>query len=279
MPETIKPAVSVPAAETLGQTSKRDHEYLDSIERIVAEQGHPLRHVLALWPAYIQRINTTRFLALYELFKQVIDMPGCIVECGVGRGASFFTFTKFMEIFCPNDRQRRVYGFEHFKGLRNFVPQDGVQKPENGYADGGWSPEAAKAEVMELCRLANLDSIIPGSVRCEIIDGPLEETIPAFLESHPGLRISLLHIDVDLYTPTYTALKHLYPLVLNGGAVVFDEYGMIPWQGETWGAEDYFNEIGEAPVMKKFPFSLNPHAYFIKGSNPRQGGLGGANPP
>lgn len=270
MTDPVKPSVSLPPNETLGQTSKRDQEYLDSIERIVAEQGHPLRHVLALWPAYIQRVNTTRFLALYELFKKIEHMPGCIVELGVGRGASFFTFTKLMEIFNPNDRLRRVYGFDHFKGLRNFTEKDGAQTPANAYVEGGYSPEAAKAEVMELARLANLDSIIPGSVRCEIIDGPLEETIPQFLASHPGLRIALLHIDVDLYTPTYAALKHLYPLVLNGGVVVFDEYGMIPWQGETRGAEDYFNEIGEAPVMKKFPFSLNPHAYFIKNGNPKQ---------
>ncbi len=268
--KAINPTISVLPAETLGQTSARDKDYLNSIEKIVSDSNHPLRHVLALWPSYVQRINITRFLAHYELFKHVIDMPGCIVECGVGRGSSFFTFTKFMEIFCPNDRQRRVYGFEHFKGLRNFHFKDGEQKVENNYVEGGWSPEAAKDEIMELCRLANLDSIIPGSVRCEIIDGPLEQTIPQFLKDKPGLRISLLHIDVDIYQPTYNALKHLYPLVLNGGVVAFDEYAMIPWQGETCGAEDYFNEMNIHPEFKKFPFSLNPHGYFIKRSNPKQ---------
>ena len=133
----IKPTSSVLPAETLGQTSARDLEYLETIENMVEERGHPLRHILALWPSYIQRINLTRFLAHYELFKNIIDMPGCIVECGVGRGSSFFTFTKLMEIFCPNDRQRRVYGFEHFKGLRNFTAKDGAQNSASNYVERG----------------------------------------------------------------------------------------------------------------------------------------------
>ena len=92
----------------------------------------------------------------------------------------------------------------------------------------------------------------------------MSETIPKFLEENPGLRICLLHFDCDLYEPTAVGLKHLYPLVVKGGVVVFDEYGLIPWQGESLAVEEYFAEMGEQPEIRKFHFSGQPHGYFIK---------------
>ena len=267
MSNPLKPSVSVHPLETLGQTSARDQSVLDQLERLVTDSGHPLRHVLALWPCYVQRINITRFLAHYELFRNIIDVPGCIVECGVGRGSSFFTWSRLMEIFCPNDRQRRVYGFDWFEGLK-FNPQDGRPVESSHYVEGGWSAGAAVDEIRQLVSIVNEDNIISKSVRCKLIEGDVEETIPKFLDENPGLRIALLHLDMDMYKPTKAALKYLYPRVINGGVVVFDEYGMIPWQGETNAADEYFAEIGEAVVFKKFPWSLNPHGYFIKRSGP-----------
>jgi hypothetical protein len=271
MPKLVEPSVSVHPLETLGQTSTRDQSVLSQLEELVKEKGHPLRHVLALWPCYIQRVNLTRFLAHYELFKHIIDLPGCVVEIGVGRGSSFFTWSRLMEIFCPNDRQRRVYGFDWFEGLKNFTGQDGRQTESSHYVEGGWSTAAAADEVRRLVSIVNEDNIISKSVRCQLIEGDVEETIPRFLEENPGLRIALLHLDADMYKPTKAALKHLYPRVLRGGVVVFDEYGMIPWQGETNAADEYFLKTGENVVMKKFPWSLNPHGYFIKQSGPTGG--------
>jgi len=268
MAKSIEPTASVHPLETLGQTSARDQSVLDQIETLVAEKNHPLRHVLALWPCYVQRINLTRFLAHYELFRNVIDLPGCIVECGVGRGSSFFTWSRLLEIFCPNDRQRRVYGFDWFEGL-HFTPKDGKEIESSHYVEGGWSAKAAVDEIRSLVSIVNEDNIISKSVRCKLIEGDVAQTIPTFLEENPGLRISLLHLDMDMYTPTKIALEKLYPLVVRGGVVVFDEYGMIPWQGETNAADEYFASIGEAVRFKKFPWSLNPHGYFIKESGPR----------
>ena len=31
------------------------------------------------------------------------------------------TWAKPMETFCPGDRSRRVYGFDHFAGLQDFA--------------------------------------------------------------------------------------------------------------------------------------------------------------
>ena len=76
------------------------------------------------------------------------------------------------------------------------------------------------------------------------------------------MRISLLHLDVDLYEPTLAALKAFYPLVVPGGLVVFDEYGLVEWPGESKAAEEYFGD--KMPRLEKFPFPSLPGGFFKK---------------
>jgi hypothetical protein len=38
------------------------------------------------FPKYVRRQNLTRFMALYEIFKQVLPVKGSIIECGVNHG-------------------------------------------------------------------------------------------------------------------------------------------------------------------------------------------------
>ncbi len=78
------------------------------------------------------------------------------------------------------------------------------------------------------------------------------------------MRICLLHFDLDIYAPTKFGLEQLFPLVVKGGVVAFDEYGVIPWQGESAAVDEYFSEIGIQPEIIKFPFSGQPHGYFVK---------------
>lgn len=242
----------------------RDEYYWKQIEKIASERGYGLKDILQHFQSYIMRRDLPKFLSHYELFKQVIDLPGCIVELGVYRGRSFFTWSNLMETFCPGDRSRMVFGFDHFEGLVNFTPRDGAfdDRPYAAKVEGGW--KATLAEIEALVEIHNLDNLIPGSKRCEIVPGDLRETIPKFLESHPGLKISLLHFDVDLYDPTLYGLEMLYPLVVQGGVVCFDEYGLIPWQGETRAVDDYFSKVGARPVIRKHPFASTPHGFFIK---------------
>ena len=259
-----KHGIEVPASESLGTRYPRDIAVWDKLESLINTNEHSHKHVLELFPAYIRRIHLGRFLAHYELFKLITDIPGCIVEAGVYRGSSLLTFSKLMEIFSPGDRTRRVFGFDNFKGLGKFHKKDGKEDPASGKGKGGWSAKNVQAEVEELINICNQDNFISGHERVRLVVGDLADTLPAFIKDNPGLRISLLHIDVDMYEATKVTLEHLFPLVVPGGLVVFDEYGMIPWAGETEAADEYFKKVNYKPKYKKFHFSQNPHGYFIK---------------
>jgi len=82
------------------------------------------------------------------------------------------------------------------------------------------------------------------------------------VREHPGLRTSLLHFDCDMYKPTKIGLERLWPLVVPGGVVLFDEYGIRPWEGESRAVDEYFAGTGVA--LKRFDWSPNPGAYLVK---------------
>jgi hypothetical protein len=243
-------------------TVARDEYYWTEIQRITSVSGYSLQDLLRNFPAYIMRRDLPRFVAHYELFKMVKELPGCIVDLGVYRGASFFTFSNLMECFCAQDNSRKVFGFDHFRGLVNFSEDDGRKDEAVSKIEGGY--KASLSELEALVEIHNLDNMTPGTARCVLIPGDVRETLPKFLDDHPGLKISLLHLDMDLYEPTKYALETLYSHVVNGGVVCFDEYGLVPWGGETKAVDEFFEESNLRPSIKKFQFAKTPHGYFVK---------------
>jgi hypothetical protein len=259
-----KGAKDVPVGETQGHRTTADRSFWDRMSGIVEENHHSTAHVLSLFPTYVRRQQLTRFLAHYELFKMAVDLPGNFVEIGVYRGSSFFTWHKLMETFCATDRRRRVFGFDHFQGLSDFHAKDGAYDAKDGKVPGGFDTQAVRSELLSLINLHNDDNLIPGAPRSHLIEGDVKQTLPRFLEDQPGLRISLLHLDADLYEPTLAALEYLWPRVVNGGVVVFDEYGLMPWEGESRAADEYFDRIGYKPTWRRFPWSTQPQGYLVK---------------
>lgn len=251
-----------PESELYGGQSGK--ELWNEIEKIINENNIPLRDVLESFAIYTRRINVTRFLAHYELYKMIADTPGSILECGVYQGNSFFSFHKFLEIFHPGDRIRHIIGFDDFKGLR-LTDEDGPEYANRSKKDGGWNAEYFKKSFSELLTIHQNDQFVPASKRCFFIDGDILKTVPKYVDENPGLRISLLHLDVDLFKPTKVALDYFYDRVVPGGLIVLDEYAMMEWGGESTALEVFFKERNlPEPNIKTFSWTSTPSAFFTK---------------
>lgn len=61
---------------------------------------------------------------------------------------------------------------------------------------------------------------VPDNV--ELIDGWFEDTVPAFVETHPE-QIAFAHIDCDLYSSTATVFSAIRDQLTVGTVLVFDE--------------------------------------------------------
>jgi len=246
-----------------GMGGKREHDRIlyQKIAELIKQNNHSIRDILENFALYSRRYDITRFLAHYELFRMVKDIPGDIVECGVFRGTSLMSFAKFTEIFCMGNKNRKLIGFDSFKGFSKPSSKDG--KESDNIKIKGWDSEKFEDELDKLIDVFHDDCFVPVVKRVSLVKGDILETVPQYVKKNPGLRISLLHLDCDLYEPTLTALKFLYPLVLPNGVVVLDEYAMQVWPGESKAVEDYFGP-NKIPKMRNFSWISNPTAYFIK---------------
>ena len=241
----------------------------EKIVKLIEDNDIPLHWVFGSFGIFARRISITRFLGHYELFKLVQNVPGSIVECGVFQGNGLLSYAKFLEIFCTADRWRKAIGFDTFAGFVEVVPEDG---PEADRAEnrpyvgqkfaGGYSSAGFKPVLDEMVKVVHEDQYLPHMPRIELVEGDISETVPKYVAENPGLRISMLILDVDLYKPTMAALEHLYPLVVPGGLVVFDEYAKAEWAGESKAYEDFF--APNPPKLTRFNWTPNPGGFFVK---------------
>ena len=214
------------------------------------------------FPIYSRRTVLKRFLAHYELFRQAVDLPGDIVELGVYRGTTLMTWANFLEIRNMGDRQKQVFGFDHFSGFSELSEKDG--KPQDTKVEGSFDSSVFEAMLEDAISIYDQDRFIPYKPRVRLVKGDICKSVPEFVKNNPGLRICLLHFDCDLYVPTKVGLERLWDLVVPGGIVLFDEYGIRPWEGESKAVDEFFKDRGIDTQIKRFDWCPNPGGYIIK---------------
>jgi len=68
------------------------------------------------------------------------------------------------------------------------------------------------------------------------IKGKVEETIPA----QSPAEIALLRLDTDWYESTKHEMEHLYPLLVDQGFLIIDDYG--DWVGARKAVDEYISQ-------------------------------------
>ena len=200
-----------------------------------------------------------KLLHRYNFFQQTMNLPGDIAEIGVFKGSGMATFSKFIDIFCPNSN-KKVIGFDIFGTEHGQAILDKDGSDDKAMMNAVYSRvEADDLTFRSVDGRLNALGIQPRHI---LVKGDVEETLPAYLKENPGLRLSLLYIDVDLDRPTYAALTHLWDRLLPGGIVVFDEYEYHKFS-ESNGVERFLRE-------RRLDFDLRstqwiaPTAYMVK---------------
>jgi hypothetical protein len=191
-----------------------------------------------------------KFLAHYELYKIARKVPGDIVECGVFKGSSLARFAMFRKLL--NDDSRSIFGFDMFGPF-----------PETDY-------EGDKSLRADFVKAAGLESISQDLLidilhrkdcgnRVSLVAGNICQTVPAFAEQHPDLKIALLNLDTDIYEPAVVILEHFWPKLSSGGVLILDDYNVFP--GETAAVDNFFS--AQNIEIQRFSYSQTPY-YIIK---------------
>lgn len=241
----------------------------DSIEELLDQHFEKYsitkQEICRNFQIYTRRIHLKKLLAHYEFFAKTIDLPGDIVELGVYRGATLMSWANFLEIRNMGDRQKQVFGFDNFTGFTELNGRDGSSERGVNKIPGGFDSSVFEEILEDAISIYDRDRFIPYKPRVKLIKGNIEETVPRFVQDNPGLRISLLHFDADMYIPTKVGLEHFWDLVVPGGAVLFDEYGIRPWQGESDAVDEFLASRCIREKIRRLDWAPNPGGYIIKG--------------
>jgi Macrocin-O-methyltransferase (TylF) len=221
-----------------------------------------LSYKLQAFPLFVRRQDVAYFLGKYEIFKQILNTNGSIVECGVFVGGGIMTWLHCSSILEPYNHTRKIIGFDTFSGFPEIDKSDtATGKSEHLHVGGLAVPGSMKDELTHLVSIHKKNSPLSHINKVELIEGDACETIPDYVENNPHLLISLLYLDFDIYKPTKAALKHLFNRVVKGGIVAFDELNCKQYPGETIAMMEAFDLA--TVELKRFPFTTHI-SYFIK---------------
>ena len=92
-------------------------------------------------------------------------------------------------------------------------------------------------------RQRGLESYAAGEIR--FVRGVIPETFAAFDRT----TIAFAHVDLDLYAPIKAACAFIFPRLLVGGAMVFDDYGWASCPGPCKAVDDYFADRPESVLV------------------------------
>lgn len=197
--------------------------------------------------------RTAKLITHWELYKKIIKIPGEVLELGIYKGASFIRFLTFREML-ESQYSRKVIGFDSFGEFPLTESQEDnkfIKKFINAGGNG-----ISKKELEEVLQEK-------GFFNFQLIPGNILKTLPKYLKEHPELRISLLHIDVDVYEVTKEILELLFDRVEKGGLIVLDDYNSV--SGATKAINEFFENIKTETEYKieKLPYYSVP-SFIVK---------------
>lgn len=217
------------------------------------EEAVGLQESTGSYTSFLTHASTDRLikvLARYDLFKMVLTRPGDIVECGVFKGAGLCLWARLTEVFCAC-AERKVIGFDLF----GQEPEEMKCKTDVEVVSNFSDRASSLEEINEILFAQGLDH------RVELVPGDVRVSIPDYVARNPGFRVALLNLDLVTYEGTVAALEHLFPLVVPGGVVVFDEYGERGF-GESDAVDEYV--AGRGIELRSLPWAMRPSAYVVK---------------
>jgi len=197
---------------------------------------------LDIWKT-VQHYTMTSVQRGYSLFKAVEyivknEIPGDFIECGVWKGGSCMIIAKALSIF--GDSKRKIYLYDTYEGMPKPTVEDIIswngrsvlEKWEEDRAGiknnfGSWA--VGLEEVRE-----NISKINYPEENLVFVPGDVALTLKSIKPEY----IALLRLDTDWYASTVVELETLYPLLVEKGVLLIDDYGHF--DGARKAVDEYF---------------------------------------
>jgi len=176
-------------------------------------------------------VSPDRCYILLTLARQSAALSGSWLECGVYKGGTAMILSKVIQAEKLNIV---LHLFDTFQGMPETDSHLDLHR-EGDFKDTNFH------EVKERIRsvaLSSSDQIFfhPGF-------------IPHTFEKCGIDKISFAHIDVDIYRSVLDCCEFIYPRLVQGGFLLFDDYGFSSCPGARKAVDEFFQGKPELPIV------------------------------
>jgi hypothetical protein len=215
----------------------------EKLYQLFKDRPMPDDQLLISMGMYMRSSALTKILYINELYNLIRDIPGVIMEFGIWWGQNIILFENLRAIYEPFNFDRRIIGFDTFKGYTNISEKD-VQSgtiKETGYTVS----REYREYLLELIDYHEQENVLYNGRKHQLIEGDATETIEGFLKKEPHTVIALAYFDMALYEPTKKCLEQIRPHLIKGSIITLDEFNSPEYPGETialkevWGLDKY----------------------------------------
>lgn len=188
---------------------------------------------------FIRGSLLARFLAVAEIYKRIVPLPGIVLDIGTWRGQTAVLCENFRAIFEPLHFNRRIVCFDTFEGYKGFSE---VDRPTELHKDGMYQVGGEQyADYLNSLLVLHEKSNAMGhnNGKHRVIAGDCRVTIPAFFDANQGEFVSLAFFDLNSFLPTAEAFKAVHARLVPGGIVAFWQLtrDTIPAEGMVYVSE------------------------------------------
>ncbi|GGW63362.1 TylF/MycF/NovP-related O-methyltransferase [Alishewanella tabrizica] len=200
-----------------------------------------------------------------HFFKITQGLEGDIIEFGVGRGRSLLTILSLATYYNNvNNTSKKIFALDSFEGFPEPTKEDeSPRAPKKG--EWASSPNKQFNYSPESLNIIIKNAAIPANTlqNLHVIKGFFSDTISKISSS----KISILHLDGDLYQSVKTPLVGLADRIVPGGIVVIDDYllqdanqSSEPFPGARTAVEEFLRQRNDFQLRE----SIRGTPYLVK---------------
>lgn len=221
-------------------------------------------------PQLLDRISSIAYsfrdtvINTYELSLHVLknDIPGAFVECGVAAGAQIMSMQAAM---VDVGKSREIVAYDSFEGIPLAGPMD-AEQPGKHSIDHDVNAPLEQRLISSGVTAHTMESVVDNFKNAHLpldnlqfVKGWFQNTVPVHARTIG--QIALLRLDGDLYESTMVCLEHLFPLVVEDGVIIVDDYGL---PGARKAVHEYAERVGAIIEPEKVAPAENGVVWFFK---------------
>ena len=191
----------------------------------------PDNEILGNLSLFLTRQNLSHILFINEIYNIIKKTHGVIMEFGVRWGRNLALYETLRGIYEPYNHNRKIIGFDTFKGFQSLNRKDGKSRI---IKDGAFNVSKDYEHYLnELLKKIKNENPVKNINNIQLIKGKAEKEIKKYLKEYRQTIISLAYFDFAIYHPTKVCLKSIKSRLTKGSIVAFDELNVKDYPGET----------------------------------------------